>query len=199
MPYRRTIVFPLGVEMEVGVKQIKLYGLGGQGVVTAAKVFAKAVALGENKNALSVPAYGHERRGAPVYSDLIISDEPILMRTFVYDPDVVVVFDLSVLEKGVDIMAGTKPDTLFVINHPDAYPEGPFNKDHKVMFVDARKISLETLKLDIPNTTMLGAMAGAGLCSLRAVQDAIVSTFGPKRGAVNAQCAERGHNELKSN
>lgn len=182
--------------MEVGVKQIKVYGLGGQGVVTAAKVFAKAVALGENKNALSVPAYGHERRGAPVYSDLIISDEPILMRTFVYDPDVVVVFDLSVLEKGVNIMAGTKPDTMFVINNPNAFPEGPFN-GHKVMYVDARKISLEVLQLDIPNTTMLGAMAGAGLCSLRAVQDAIVSTFGQKRGAINSQCAERGCNELK--
>ena len=185
---------PHGVEKEVGVKQIKVYGLGGQGVVTAAKVFAKAVALGENKNALSVPAYGHERRGAPVYSDLIISDEPILMRTFVYDPDVVVVFDLSVIDKGVDIMAGCGPDTLFVVNTPEVAADAPF-RNHPTKHVDARSISLEELKLDIPNTTMLGAMAGAGLCGLKAVTDAIESTFGA-RGAVNAKCAERGCNEL---
>lgn len=183
------------MEKEVDVKQIKLYGLGGQGVVTAAKVFAKAVAIGENRNALSVPAYGHERRGAPVYSDLIISDEPILMRTFVYDPDVVVVFDLSVTEKGVDIMAGCRPDTLFVVNTPEVTADMPF-KSHPHKFVDARSISLELLKLDIPNTTMLGAMAGAGLCALPAVKDAIESTFGA-RGAANAQAAERGCNELK--
>lgn len=181
--------------MEADVKQIKLYGLGGQGVVTAAKVFAKAVAIGENRNALSVPAYGHERRGAPVYSDLFVSDEPILMRTFVYDPDVVVVFDLSVLEKGVDIMAGCTGDTLFVLNTPEPAADAPFrNNPHK--YVDARNISLEVLKLNIPNTTMLGAMAGAGLCSLGAVKDAIESTFGA-RGAVNALCAERGCDELK--
>lgn len=190
-----TLVSPREWKRRFGVKQIKLYGLGGQGVVTAAKVFAKAVAIGENRNALSVPAYGHERRGAPVYSDLIISDAPIMMRTFVYDPDVVVVFDLSVVEKGVDIMAGTTPETLFVLNTPSIAYDAPY-RNNPTKFVDARSISLEVLKLDIPNTTMLGAMAGAGLCALGAVTDAIQSTFGA-RGAVNAQCAERGCNELQ--
>lgn len=180
------------------MKQIKLFGLGGQGVVTAAKVFAKAVAIGEGKNALSIPAYGHERRGAPVYSDLMVSDEPIKVRSFVYEPDVVVIFDLSVLEKGVNVMAGVKEDTLFVVNSPAMPADAPF-AGHKVMFVDARKISLEVVKLDIPNTTMLGAMAGAGLCGLGAVQDAIKSSFAAKAGEVNAQSAERGFNELKSN
>ena len=175
------------------MKQIKLYGLGGQGVVTAAKIFAKAVALGENKNALSVPAYGHERRGAPVYSDLFIDENPILLRTFVYDPDIVVVFDLSVIEKGVDVMAGAKADTMFILNAisvPDEFA------GKQVRYVDARKISLEVLNRDIPNTTMLGAMAAAGLCSLDSVKSAISSSFGGKAGNLNALSAERGCNEL---
>ena len=179
------------------MKRIKLFGLGGQGVVTAAKVFAKAVALGDGKNALSIPAYGHERRGAPVYSDLMISDNPITLRSFVYNPDVVVIFDLSVIEKGVDVMAGTSQDTLFVVNSSEIPSDAPF-KGHKVMYVDARKISLEEIKRDIPNTTMLGAMAGAGLCSLKSVQDAIKEAFG-KNGESNAKSAGRGHDELKSN
>jgi len=180
------------------MKQIKLYGLGGQGVVTAAKILAKAVAIGENRNALSIPAYGHERRGAPVHSDLILSDETILLRTFVYEPDVVVVFDLSVIEKGVNVMEGAKPSTLFIINSPAVPAGSPFAK-HKVMYLDARKISLEVLKLDIPNTTMLGAIAGAGLCGIQSVQDAIMSAFGAKAGDVNSKCAERGCRELTTN
>lgn len=179
------------------MKQLKLYGLGGQGVVTAAKVFAKAIVLGEGKNAMSIPAYGHERRGAPVYSDLVISDDPITLRSFVYEPDVVVIFDLSVLEKGVDVMAGVKSDTLFIINSRDMPKDAPF-AGYRVMHVDARHIALETLKLNIPNTTMLGAMAGAGLCGLASVESAIRSSFA-KAGDLNAQSAARGYHELKSN
>ena len=49
--------------------RLKFYGLGGQGVVTAAKVLSEAVSIYEGKYAVTIPAYGHERRGAPVYTD----------------------------------------------------------------------------------------------------------------------------------
>ena len=43
--------------------QLKFYG--GQGVVTAAKkLLSKAVSLYEDEYAITVPSYGHERRGA---------------------------------------------------------------------------------------------------------------------------------------
>ena len=179
------------------MKQIKIFGLGGQGVVTAAKIFAKAVALGENKNALSIPSYGHERRGAPVYSDLVISDEPIKMRSFVYEPDVVIIFDLAVLEKGVDVMHGASGNTLFIVNSPDLPANLPF-AGHPVRYVDARQISLQELGRDIPNTAMLGAAAGTGLCGLEAMNGAIRSGFGGA-AEVNVKSAGRGFHELKSN
>lgn len=177
------------------MKQIKFYGLGGQGVVTAAKIFAKAAALGEGRNALSIPVYGHERRGAPVFSDLIISDSPIKMRSFVYEPDVVIVFDLAVMEKGVDVSRGAKAGTIFIINHQNPPAGLPFG-GHRVFHVDARQISLEELGRDIPNTAMLGAAAGAGLCGLQAVSESIRDSFG-KGGQANVTSAARGYHELK--
>ncbi|MDL2307830.1 2-oxoacid:acceptor oxidoreductase family protein [Desulfovibrio sp. OttesenSCG-928-C06] len=177
------------------MKQIKIFGLGGQGVVTAAKVFAKAVALGEGRNALSIPAYGHERRGAPVYSDLILDDEPIKLRSFVYEPDVVIIFDLSVLDKGVDVMKGASSDTLFIVNAESLPAHLPF-AGHPVRFVDAEKISLEELGRYIPNTTMLGAAAGAGLCGLEAMNEAIRTGFGAAWEA-NVKSAGRGYHELR--
>lgn len=177
------------------MKQIKLFGLGGQGVVTAAKVFAEAAAIGEGKHAQSIPAYGHERRGAPVYSDLIVSDEPIKVKSFVYEPDYVVIFDLAVIDKGVDVMVGTNPNTIFVINSACVLPEYPFAK-HQVHYVDALQIAIDTIGRDIPNSAMLGAMAGAGLVGIDAVMNALRKIFG-KAGEVNADAAKKACDGLQ--
>ena len=180
---------------ELAVKQIKIFGLGGQGVVTGAKVFAEAVAIHENKYAQSIPAYGHERRGAPVYADVIIDEEPIRLKSFVYEPDVVVLFDLAVIDKGVQVMAGTHADTVFIINSPHPPDDAPF-KDHPTFYVDARLIALNHLKLDIPNTAMLGAMAGAGLAGIESVTAAIGNAFG-RNAAVNISAAEEACHVVK--
>jgi len=177
------------------LKQIKLFGLGGQGVVTAAKIFAEAAAIGEGKYAQSIPAYGHERRGAPVYSDLIVSDEPIKVKSFVYEPDYVVIFDLAVLEKGVDVMVGTNPNTIFIINQECVLPDYPFAK-HEVHYVGARQIAIDTLGRDIPNSAMLGAMAGAGMVEIDSVMNALRKFFG-KAGEVNASAAKKAYDTLQ--
>ena len=65
------------------MKRLKFYGLGGQGVVTAGKVLSSAVSLHEAKYAITVPAYGHERRGAPVFTDVVMDDKPVLVNCFV--------------------------------------------------------------------------------------------------------------------
>lgn len=179
------------------MKQIKFYGLGGQGVVTAAKIFCEAVAIHENGYAQAIPAYGHERRGAPVYSDAIISQEPIKAKGFVYSPDYVVIFDDSVIEKGINVMEGTSDATLFVVNTPHPKAFYPF-KDHKIYWVDAQRIALKFLKRDIPNSAMLGALAGAGLVSIDAVRNAIQSKFGPA-APVNIQAAETAREEIANN
>jgi len=177
------------------MKQIKIYGLGGHGVVTAAKIFAEAVAIGENKFAQAIPAYGHERRGAPVYSDVIIDDKYIKLKSFVYNPDYVVIFDMSVIDKGVDVMAGATENTVFIINTPSVEDTMVF-KNNKVLYVDARKISIETINRDIPNAAMLGAMAGAGLVGIELVKQPIIKIFG-KAGAMNAEAAQRAYEQLQ--
>ena len=55
------------------MKQIRFLGLGGQGVVTGAKLFSEAVVT-QGTYAQTTPAYGHERRGAPVSADVFASD-----------------------------------------------------------------------------------------------------------------------------
>lgn len=179
------------------MKQIKIYGLGGQGVVTAAKILSEAVAIEEKKYAQAIPAYGHERRGAPVYADVIMDEKPIKLKSFVYQPDYVVIFDTSVTDKGVNVMAGTGEDTVFIVNAGKIDENAPY-KSHQCYYVDARQISLEVVKKDIPNAAMLGAMAAAGLVEIAAVVKIIEKTFG-KAGGVNAEAARRAYEQLQSN
>jgi pyruvate ferredoxin oxidoreductase gamma subunit len=179
------------------MKQIKMFGLGGQGVVTAAKVFCEAVAIHENAYAQAIPAYGHERRGAPVYADAMISRDPIKMKGFVYAPDYVAVFDVSVMDKGIDVMTGTTDQTVFIVNVSKLKESYPFY-GHKVYWVDAQAIALETLKVDIPNTAMLGAMAGAGLVGIEAIKSAINDKFGGNAQS-NIIAAQAAYDNIVSN
>jgi pyruvate ferredoxin oxidoreductase gamma subunit len=169
------------------MKQIKIYGLGGQGVVTAAKVLCEAVAIHENAHAQAIPAYGHERRGAPVYADAIISRKPIKMKGFVYAPDYVVLFDEAVIDKGIDVMAGTSQSTVFIVNTENPKHTYPF-KNHKTYWVDALAVALQEIGRDIPNTAMLGALAGVGLVGIDAIKKAIESKFGSS-AKVNVKAA----------
>ncbi|MDO4548760.1 MAG: 2-oxoacid:acceptor oxidoreductase family protein, partial [Clostridia bacterium] len=104
------------------MKRLKFYGIGGQGVVTAAKTLSIAVSIHEDEYAITVPAYGHERRGAPVYTDMVIDEKPIVLNCFVYEPDIVIVLDASIIDKHkqVDVGKGMHPETVLVINTPSA-------------------------------------------------------------------------------
>ncbi len=52
-------------------------GSGGQGVITAAIILAKAAVLFENKNAIQSQNYGAAARGGATRSDIIIADSKI--------------------------------------------------------------------------------------------------------------------------
>lgn len=178
--------------------QIKLYGLGGQGVVTAAKILARAIVEHEGRYAQSVPAYGHERRGAPVYSDLFIDDEPILLKSFVYEPDHVLVFDLAVLDKGVDVLQGAHTSTEFLINHYKPPVDYPFSSGFAaVRYVDATSVAMETIGSEIPNSAMLGAFAATGVVRIDAICAALKETFKGKAGELNAEAARKSYAAVK--
>lgn len=179
--------------------KLKFYGLGGQGVVTAGKVFSEAVSLYEDKYAITIPAYGHERRGAPVNTSIIMDDKPILVNSFVYNPDVVLVMDYTVVDKGVDISEGINEDSILVLNTEDEKVLAKFKKFgfKGIYYVDGTKIAFKSIGRRIPNSSMLGALAGTGLLKIDSVEKAIKSMFGEKAGDSNAKAARIAYEEIK--
>jgi len=179
--------------------RFKFYGLGGQGVVTAGKVFSEATSLFENKYAITVPAYGHERRGAPVNTSIIADDKPVLINSFVYHPDVVLVMDHTVIEKGVNIAEGINENSILVLNTEDEKVLNEFKKYNfkEIYYVDGTEISYENIGLKIPNGSMLGALAGTGVVKIESVEKAILDSFGEKAGVKNAKAARDAYNRVK--
>jgi pyruvate ferredoxin oxidoreductase gamma subunit len=141
--------------------EIRFHGRGGQGSVTCAELLALA-AIGEGKYAQAFPSFGPERRGAPVVAFCRISDQPIKIRANVYEPDIVVVLD-STLLKIVNVAAGMKPNGILVTTSKDS-PEKVKEElkiKNRLAVVDANKIAMEILGVPITNTAMLGSLVKA--------------------------------------
>ncbi len=57
--------------------EIRFSGSGGQGLITAAVVFAEAVGVYDGKNVCQTQSYGPEARGGKSKAEVVISDNPI--------------------------------------------------------------------------------------------------------------------------
>jgi 2-oxoglutarate ferredoxin oxidoreductase subunit gamma len=58
--------------------EVRLAGLGGQGIILAGIIVAEAAGIYEGKEVVQTQAYGAEARGGFSRSDVVISDEEIL-------------------------------------------------------------------------------------------------------------------------
>ncbi len=125
--------------------EIRLHGRGGQGAVTSAELLAIA-AISKGKYAQAFPSFGPERRGAPVTAFLRIDDKQIRTRTMIYNPDLVLVLDPSILRL-VDVAAGLKEDGIIVAN--SKYSGVELQQELKIAngfaSVNATKIAMEEL------------------------------------------------------
>lgn len=180
--------------------QLKLYGLGGQGVVTAARILVEACTVYDGKYARSLPAYGHERRGAPVFADVMIDGVQILLSSFVYDPDCVMLFDTSLVGMGVDTSKGVGDQTILLVNAGglDVLGEEMVNLPWKDIYhVNATAIALDVMGRAILNSPMLGALAKTGLVGLESVCKALSDILGTSMGESNVRAARKAYEQAR--
>lgn len=181
------------------MEKIKFYGIGGQGAVTAAKILSIAVSLHQSEYAITVPAYGHERRGAPVYAHIIVDKEPVLLNCYVYEPDIIVVFDEHLIDMGVNVGEGCTENTVMVINSSNPEQIEKYRKVYgfkKIYACDATEAAIRNIGLNIPNSAMLGAMCHTGVVNIDAVEKAVVESFG-KKGEPNGKAARYAYEHTK--
>ena len=96
------------------MRELRIHGRGGQGSVTAAELIAVAAFEG-GVFAQAFPAFGVERRGAPVQAFVRFDDKKIRLRSQVYEPDYIIVQD-STLIKDVNVFMGVKKGGIVIVN-----------------------------------------------------------------------------------
>lgn len=174
---------------------MRIHGRGGQGSVTAAELIATA-AFESGMHAQAFPAFGVERRGAPVQAFVRFSEGRIRLRSQVYEPDYIIVQD-STLIKDVNVFAGMRGGGIAIINTEKAI-ESEVPKGIRVITLDATKIALDTLGVPITNTALLGAFAAAtGVIDFAALERALRHRFPKELADKNIMAAKIAYNEVK--
>jgi 2-oxoacid:acceptor oxidoreductase gamma subunit (pyruvate/2-ketoisovalerate family) len=176
------------------MRELRIHGRGGQGAVIASKLLAVAL-FREGRWVQSFPAFGVERRGAPVTAFLRVAESPIRLRCEVASPDDLIVLDPTLIG-AIDVAAGLKAGGGILINSdsgPDAYPA--LQARYRVATVDASGIAaahgIGSKTQPIVNTAILGAFATwSGLVSLDSVCAAIEEEV-PVRAEANVAAARQ--------
>ena len=181
------------------ILEFRWHGRGGQGAWTASEVLART-AIYEGKYIQSFPEFGPERMGAPVTAFTRISTEPIRIHCAVYEPDVVVVLDPSLL-KAVPVASGVSEDGVIIVNSADdlgKVRESLKTEKGTLWTIPATQIALRILGMPITNTAMLGTVARAtAVVSLESIERIIKERFRPDLAEKNFAVIKEAYQEAR--
>jgi len=181
------------ITRRIKMKEIRLHGRGGQGVVKAAQILVKTV-IDKSGFAHFIPFFGVERKESPVFGFVRFDNKDIRTKCQVYNPDCVMIFDDTLLGV-VPVFEGLKGEGIVIINTTKSLEQLKLPAlAKKAAIVDATGIALELLGREIPNTAMLGAFARAtGWVDMPALETNIKESFGSK----NTEAAKMAFNKVQ--
>lgn len=176
--------------------EIRIHGRGGQGAVIASRLIAEAAFRG-GRHVQAFPAFGSERRGAPVTAFVRLDRHAIRIHSEIYRPDALIVLDPSLISlKLVDVTVGLKSGGWILINTargPESFGE---LARFRVAVVNAGEIAsrlgLGTRTAPLVNTAVAGAFIELlGIATLDQLADAIRGIV-PVKPEANVAAAREG-------
>lgn len=150
--------------------EIRLGGIGGQGIALAGSLLGKAAAIYDGKEAVFTQTHGPEARGGASRADVIIGDQPIAY-PFVTRPDILAVLFQEAYEKfRPDLRAGG----LLVV---EAERVRLRDDDSTAIRLPAIRIAEELGNKLAANMVLIGYLVGASrIVSRDAIEQAIRAT-----------------------
>lgn len=166
--------------------EIRIAGLGGQGVVLAGHILGKAAAY-DGKKTVQTQTYGAEARGSMAKSEVIISDQEIGF-PMVTRCDILVIMNQEALDKHLKDL---KEDGTLIIDSTNAnQPE----KKVKLFKIPATENAEKIFGTKVcANMLMLGALVKVTKAvSDESVEKAIGDTTEEKTVSMNLQAFKKG-------
>jgi indolepyruvate ferredoxin oxidoreductase beta subunit len=170
---------------------IILAGVGGQGILTIAKVFGQ-IAVKNNMFLKQAEVHGMSQRGGDVQSNLRISDKEIYS-DLIPEGEADLIISVEPME-GLRYLPLLAPDGWLItnakpfVNIPN-YPEietvyGEIRKVKNHILIDAEAIAKELGNVLASNIVMLGAAAEKSCFSMAQFEKALNEIFGSKGEAI---------------
>jgi len=167
--------------------EVRIAGLGGQGIILLGVILAKAIASNDKLHVVQTQSYGPESRGGAVRADLVISDEPVDYPK-VRKADVLVAMSQTAFET---YLGNLKEMGTLVIDPSLVTPET--RRSITVKEVDATKKASQLGKLILANMIMLGALIDIiNLASKEAVINALKESVSAKNISEDMRALEVG-------
>jgi len=180
--------------------EIRWHGRGGQGAWTASLLLAQAALL-EGKYVQSFPEFGPERMGAPLKAYTRISSKPITLHCGVYNPDVVVVLDPTLLNS-VNVTEGLSLNGSLIVNErktPKEIRKYLKITGRKIWVLSATDLAMKIINRDIPNTAMLGATIKAtGIVALDSLLKVTRDRFSGKIADLNVDLIKLSYEGVRN-
>ncbi len=173
---------------EVKRYNVRMAGLGGQGVVTASHILSNAVVISKGHSSL-VPFFGSEKRNAPVESYVRISNEEIYEIGEIVYPNVLMIFSAQVITLGksytMPFYTGLKQDGIILINSNKPIPFVPDEaremeeKGAKIYYIPATEMANDVAKTELAtNMAMCGAIAAIfGMPDMPSLEGSVKDRF----------------------
>ncbi len=172
----------------MGPTEIKIGGLGGQGVILGGIIIGKAAALFDQKHSCLTQAFGPEARGSACSAQVVVDKDPILY-PYVHSPHIMVAMSQDAFKK---FSPELRKDGTLLIEEELVKPEG-LPATVKVYAVPAIRIAEELGKKMVLNIVMVGFFtAVTGLVSEHAAREAVKDSVPPSTIDLNMKAFERG-------
>lgn len=136
--------------------QFRFQGRGGQGAQTAGYIVANAF-FRAGKYVQAFSTYGGARRGTPVSTFIRVDDKPIRLRCDIENPDAIVCFDPSLLNK--TLFNGVTDTTQVLINSFKQPEHFQHLGDYQISTIDGLSIAKANNLGRFVNSALIGAFA----------------------------------------
>jgi 2-oxoglutarate ferredoxin oxidoreductase subunit gamma len=173
----------------MATSEIRVGGLGGQGVILCGHIIGKAASIYDSKYATLIQAFGPEARGSACSAQVTVSDE-VIGYPYVKNPDILVLMSQDAYNQFIGQL---KPGGLVLyeqelVTVDDKLPEGA-----RAVGIPATRFAEELGRRLVLNIVMTGFFAGVtGLVSPGAIEKAVLSSVPKGTEDLNMRALRKG-------
>ena len=168
-------------------REVRLQGLGGQGVITAGHLIGEAVSLHDRKHAVMTEDYSPYITGGWSRADVVISEEEIDY-PLVTKPDILLAMSQDALDDNWQI---TALDATVIVDA--GLVRTASVKGRRVLAVPALSVAEELGRKVVANIVMLGFLTAASKIASREAMVTAITRRYPKAAELNRQAFDRGY------